>query len=73
MLKVLALLKEQEKQIIEYGAIHSNTVMLMNIKQCIKELEQIDKLEKRINLSPYDIYDTVDVYLVSDINEVIKG
>ena len=70
MKKVLDLLKDQETQIIEFGQINCNTIMLMNIKQCIQELEDIDKLEKQINLSPYD---TMSAYLVGDINDVIKG
>ena len=70
MKKVLDLLKDQQEQIVEFGQINSNTIMLMNIKQCIQELEDIDKLEKQINLSPYD---TMSAYLVGDINDVIKG
>ena len=69
MKKSLDLLKNQQEQIIEYGQINCNTVMLMNIKQCIIELEDIEKLEKQINISPYD---KMSVYLVGDINEVIK-
>ena len=68
-MKILDLLRDQEQQIIEFGQINSNTIMLMNIKKCIEELEQIDKLEKTINLSPYD---KMSVYLIDDINEVIK-
>ena len=68
--RVLKLLKDQEQQIIEFGQINSNTIMLMNIKLCIAELEDIDKLEKQINISPYD---TMSVYLIDDINDVIKG
>ena len=70
MKKSLDLLKNQQEQIIEYGQINCNTVMLMNIKQCIIELEDIEKLEKQINISPYD---AMSVYLVGDINDVIKG
>ena len=70
MKKTLELLKDQETQIIEFGQINSNTIMLMNIKQCIAELEEIDKLEKQINLSPYD---AMSVYLIGDINKVMKG
>ena len=70
MKKVLDLLKDQQEQIVEFGQINSNTIMLMNIKQCIKELEEIDKLEKQINLSPYD---AMSVYLIGDINKVMKG
>ena len=69
MKKVLDLLKDQETQIIEYGQINCNTIMLMNIKKCIEELENIENLEWKINISPYH---TMSVYLVGDINEVIK-
>ena len=69
MKKVLELLMEQENQIIEYGQINCNTIMLMNIKKCIRELEDIYELERTINLSPYN---KVNVYFVRDINDVIK-
>ena len=67
--RVLELLKDQQEQIIEFGQINSNTIMLMNIRKCIEELENIDNLEWKINISPYH---TMSVYLVGDINEVIK-
>lgn len=68
--RVLDLLKDQEQQIIEFGQINSNTVMLMNIKLCIAELEEIDNLERKINISPYH---TMSVYMIDDIKKVIKG
>ena len=42
MKKVLELLRDQETQIIEFGQINCNTIMLMNIKKCIKELEELE-------------------------------
>ena len=49
MKKVLELLKDQQEQIIEFGQINSNTVMLMNIKKAIAELENFKTDYDKIN------------------------
>ena len=49
MKKVLELLKDQETQIIEYGQINCNTIMLMNIKKAIVELENFKADHDKIN------------------------
>lgn len=62
MLKTIQILHKLNKKMLNFTS--------EDIKEAIAELEEIDNLERKINLSPYD---TMSVYLVGDINDVIKG
>mgnify|MGYP003591819761 CR=1 FL=1 len=64
MKKILELLKDQQEQIIEFGQINSNTIMLMNIKKCIEELEALEA-HKRC----YECKDKYECYTYRRLDE----
>ena len=45
-MKVLELLEELERQIVEWGYINANTTLLFKIKDAIKELESYCEKQK---------------------------